>query len=195
MYAIQYQRQEKTHEKIDNTGRHTAGIGGGGNLAAQTCEVWVGFDKRSLVLFEGQSADLSVTADFRGPIHDDYILEVLFGTDPVPYWQQGQFNEGPVGSHGGTSTDDYKSTFGRLELSKSNPSKTITVQAMQDDETESNEKFYVNLSIRFNENRSTHRKSCTDPATHFKRYSYFATIHIRDGAGFTNHWLYGTGNN
>ncbi|MCY4227208.1 MAG: hypothetical protein OXF20_05835 [Gammaproteobacteria bacterium] len=174
-------------------------MGGGHTLAAESCEIWVGFENRNLVLFEGQSATLTVTADFRGPIADDYVLEVPYQTDPVPFWQRNQPNEGEVGSHGGTSLSDYKSEPGTLTLSKGSPSGTIAVEALTDNEEESSEKFHVNLSLPWSwddiPTHKTREESCnTNPARHFHQYSYFATIHIRDGEGDTNHWLYGSNN-
>ncbi len=164
----------------------TINFGGGGAIAAESCEIWVGFEKRSLVLFEGQSSTLTVTADFQGPIADDYVLEVQYQTDPAPFWQQNQPNEAQIGSHGGTSTTDYTSIYGRsLQLTKGAPSGTITVEALIDDEEESNEKFHVNLSLPWSwdnlPNHQTREESCNvRPAAHFHRYGYFATIHIRD---------------
>ncbi|MCY4309004.1 MAG: hypothetical protein OXC57_12160 [Rhodobacteraceae bacterium] len=173
---------------------------GGGQLAAEPCEVWVGFETRHLTLFEGQSGTLKVTAEFNGPIADDYVLEVPYQTDPVPFWQQNQPNEAEVGQHGGTSLLDYESKSGTARLTKSNPSYTIQVTAKEDDESEDWERFHVNLQLpwSFDDFGSTHRtreESCSDPARHFRQYGYFATVNIRDGAGFpSNHWLFGSDN-
>lgn len=169
-----------------------------GLAAAQTCAVYVGFEDRSVDLFEGQSATLTVTADFKGPVDDDFTLEVSYGTDPVPIWQQGQPNEGAVGSHGGASPSDYVSASGTLTLSKDSPSATIAVQANTDDESEADERFHVNLSIPYDASpQSTHRtreQACADPMSHFRPYGFFATVRIRNGAGFApNHWLFGSG--
>jgi len=120
-----------------------------------------------------------------GPIAEDYVLEIPWQTDPMPYWQRNQSNEGAVGSHGGTEPGDYDSSTGRLQLTKSSPSGTIHVHATADYEEESNEKFYVNLSFPWSwdslSGHKTREESCnTSPAKHFHQYGYFATIHIRD---------------
>lgn len=166
---------------------------GAGQAAASSCEVWVGFEDRSITLWEGKTGTLTVKADFKGPIADGYALRLNVKTDAKPYR-----NGWPIGSDGGAGAGDYIAISQELILSEGADSADIIVEAYEDDEKEDFERFYVNLTVHSDHINSTgsHRtqeEACANPAVYFHSYGFFATVHLRDGPGFTNHWLYGSG--
>ncbi len=150
--------------------------------STERCEVLVGFERGSYVVFEGSEATLTVQTDFSGPLDDNYTLDVNFSTDDVMKWQ-GQSHSGLSGQGGASEGVDYQSREGTLTFDKNSPRQTISIPITADDQSERFERFYVNLEIPYTTPSSTHKTSeqvCSQPATLLKRYGFSATVHIRD---------------
>lgn len=172
---------------------------GGGLAVAQNCgerpAIEIGFKKRSITVNEGDTASLEVTATVKGDHSEAGDVAINYRADPDAWYQRGQFNESRLFS-GTASTNDFVATSGTIYFSPSITSQTINVAVSNDDEEESNEKFYVNLSIPTQDPSSvtnTHRTradTCATPIVTFKTYGYFAAVNIRDSS-LSNHWLFG----
>ena len=172
--------------------------------AAQNCTeppaVEIGFKKRTITVLEGQTAQVEITATFKGDHSEAVAAQINYSFDPHAYYQKGQFNEAMI--IGGTAdTSDFEAVGGVLDFGNGQTSRIINVAARDDNEDEDNEKFYANLSIDTNvpadadpENleggHRTKEQVCANPVISFRPYGYFATINIRDKS-LSSHWLYG----
>jgi len=147
----------------------------------EPCEVRVGFSPRHAVVTEGGAATLNLKADFRGDIPDDYGLLVEYRTDSTIRWQ-GQTHDG-FGPDSGVSETDYAPQAASIGLTPAEPSRSIIIRTLPDDEAEGSERLYVNLSVPWTMPAGTHRtreQACAEPAVLLDRWGFFATVHIRD---------------
>jgi len=148
----------------------------------QPCQVLVGFQPRHAVAFEGDAVTLNIRADFRGNISDDYELLVEYETDSEIKWQ-GQSHTAGLGPDSGVSSTDYAYQAATIALTPSEPSRSIVIQTLADDEAEGSERLYVNLNVPWTWPTNTHRtrdQVCAEPLTLLDRYGFSATVHIRD---------------